>query len=302
VVAALLLVGAAFLAGAPIGAARLAYALVPAYALWLIRHLDRTAVRALHELRPALPDDDALVAGFHHRLTTMPARPTLIVTLLLVAIAVGGAILEPEARGIAGLTGIAAAARVGVDALGIVALGMLLWHSLHQGSAIADVQRHAERIDLFRPGPLYAFSAVTVRTGIGLLVVPAWGIVTDPAGWRGAGSAAFIAVSIAVACAAFALPLATMRRRILDVRGRMQADAGVRLRAALAMLHERLDAADEAGVAAADKVVAAAEREWRLLETLPTTPWRSATLGAFISALVVPVVLWVITHLLERVV
>lgn len=302
VLAGLLLVAAAALAGEPLASARLAYALIPAYVLGLIRHLDRTAVRALHELRPALPDDDALVAAFHRRLTTMPARPTLLVTLLFLAIAVADAIAEPVARGVAGLEPAAAVARVAVDAVGIVALGILLWHSLHQGSAIADVQRHAERVDLFRPGPLYAFSAVTLRTGIGLLAVPAFGILTDPAGWRGAGSAIFIVVTLLLASAAFALPLATMRRRILDARARMQAEAGARLRAALAALHARMDAGDEAGVAAADKVVAAAEREWRLLETLPTTPWRSGTLGAFVSALVVPVVLWAITHLLERVV
>ncbi len=65
-------------------------------------------------------------------------------------------------------------------------------------------------------------------------------------------------------------------------------------------LHERVDKeilvdADKLHMQIASLVV---ERE--ALSRLSTWPWDTATVTGFVSALVVPALLWVVTHALER--
>jgi uncharacterized membrane protein len=188
------------------------------------------------------------------------------------------------------------------DIVGISLLGVLLYHTLRQLRAVARTQAAASSIDLFQPAPLYAFSPVTAQTGIGLLAIPAYGLVTDPRGWSSAESFVVIGVVMVVATVAFLLPLVGMNRRIRLEQDRLQADVGSRLQHALADLHDRIDARDDTGVSNADRTVLALGREWELLDRLPTWPWRGTTLGAFASAMMVPIILWMIQRLLEHVV
>ncbi len=39
-----------------------------------------------------------------------------------------------------------------------------------------------------------------------------------------------------------------------------------------------------------------------MVEKLPTWPWRQGTIGAFVTAILLPIGLWLVTRLLERVI
>lgn len=279
---------------------RLAYGAYPAFTLALMDWLDRVAARALQAFRPALPDDPALVHRHLAALTSLPARPTAAVTLGFAAVSVVGMALDPVGRGLSGLAPGVVAARAVVDAIGIAILGVLVYHTIHQLRAVVRVQADATRTDLFRPGPLYAYSGLTAQTGIGLLAIPAYGLLTDVGGWSSVESVLFISAVMVAAVGSFTLPLMGINRRIRSSRDALAADVGDRLHRAMLELHGRLDARDDAGVVAADHAVAALTREWDLVERLPTWPWRATTLRAFVSALLVPLVLWLATHALER--
>ncbi|MFO1538912.1 MAG: hypothetical protein ACKOTZ_00445 [Chloroflexota bacterium] len=299
-----LMVTARALAGDPGAGAwdRVASAAYPVYALALMDLLDRAALRALHAFRPALPDDHERIAWHRSRLTTLPARPTLAAGAAFALLSVAGMVADPVGRGIAGSPPGLVLVRGVFDAIGIAVLGTLLFHTLHQLRAVVDVLAAATRLDLFRPGPLYAFSGVTAATGIGLLAIPVYGLLTDPAGWSGPESALFIALVMVAATAGFLLPLLGAYRRIRGDRDRLAAEVGGRLQDAMRELHDRLDAGDPDGVKRADTAVSALAREWELIQRLPVSPWRATTLRAFVSALLVPLALWFVTRLLERVV
>ena len=85
--------------------------LVAFYALALIHYLDSVAHRALKTFRPALHIDEAHYLALDYRLTTLPARPTLLASLLGVLFAVcalaGITIFSPGSWGQAAIVHVA---------------------------------------------------------------------------------------------------------------------------------------------------------------------------------------------------
>ena len=278
------------------------FAFLAPYFLWARFHLDGVASAALRTFRPALTVSDAEFSQLSYRLMTLPARDARIVTVGSALVFVWSisqfppAILEEY-----GASREAALLAFGpLCVLTFVAIVVSTYHAFHQLRMVTHVHRLATQIRLFRSRPLFAFSGLTARTGMSFLLI-ASGIVAilpDVTDRPLARILLVTVVPIAVACSV--LPLLGMQRRIASERGRLLAEANSRFETVIARLHQRVD--DEV-VADADKIAAqmnslATERS--VLEKMSTWPWNTETVTAFVTTLVLPVILWLLTHGRER--
>ena len=66
------------------------------YALALMHHLDGVAGSALVKFRPALDISDKEYAALSYQLTTLPARPTIVVSILIIGVVILALVLPPE--------------------------------------------------------------------------------------------------------------------------------------------------------------------------------------------------------------
>jgi hypothetical protein len=105
---------------------------------------------------------------------------------------------------------------------------------------------------------------------------------------------------LAVAAAAFVLPLRGMHQRLVVEKERLQLGADKRFKATLADLHRSVDERDLSVADGLNKTLTSLQLERDALARIPTWPWQPATLRAFVSVLLVPVVIWLIIRLLER--
>jgi hypothetical protein len=102
------------------------------------------------------------------------------------------------------------------------------------------------------------------------------------------------------AIAAFVLPLQFVRRRLVAEKRRLLAEADRRLESTLARLHHSLDEAQMTEIDHFDHALAALSAEREALNKIPTLPWRGTTLSAFLSAILLPLALFVLQTISAR--
>ncbi len=250
--------------------------------------------------RPALDIGDDDYARLHYQLTAIPAGPALVATLIGLVAAAAAVRVD---SGLVSTETAPAATMVIVVVIywAVVLIPILLYNTVRQLQLVTRVHRLATRIDLFEPRPLYAFSALSASAGVGLLLFNYYSALTDPTTFTNPIWYGVFGISVIVAIAFFVLPLYGMHRRIAAEKDRLESESGERVRTVISALHRQVDRGDLGDADQLNKTFASLALEREVLDKMPTWPWQPDTVRGFITALVVPVVLWLITRVLERI-
>jgi hypothetical protein len=291
-------------AGSPLGAV-LYYGALPFAALALIHSLDRTAIRAVEVLRPDLAMDDAEVSLARHQLTIAPARPALLIAVFAFVITPLGFLSDPVGAGIVGYSPVALAFRWFWESLIAAIFLILIYHTVRQLRLIARIHERVNRIDVFDQARLYAMSKVTSGTAIGLVVllVPSLFLLPQSAGVSYVAiTIAWYAIAVAAAAASFFLPLRGMHDRLVAEKRRLQAEIGRRISTTLASIQNAVDADDTTGIESANKALSVLVASRDVVNRVPTWPWSGGALTGFASAIVLPIVIFLVQRVLAQVV
>ena len=275
--------------------------LIP-FLLALALFLDNKAGTALATLKPAMKASEEEYQHLRYQLTTLPARPTLLVSLIGVASIVllnvaldslgdfGGLGDFPISRTLIYLTYI--------GAWWVVAA--FLYHTVHQLRTINLIYTHYTRVNLFKLRPLYGLSGLTALTGVSLSVITYGWMALNPELWGELISMAIVLPITVLAFAAFIWPLVGIHRILEEGKGRLLDECSMRVETAIAELHRRVDSGGLEGMDDLNNTISSLEIEQNLLERIPTWPWRPETVRLLITALALPLGLWFIQYVLQR--
>jgi hypothetical protein len=296
-------------------------------AFWLvfplaaIHYLDRAARVAWDRFRPVVDCSDAESDRIRYELSVTPARGAGLLGIIAVVIGIVTFATDPAAgRGTPST--VAATILTGVSAMASTAVSLVLvYRTVRQLGLVSRLHQRVSRVDLFAPEPTHAISLLTAQTGFVIVVIAAVSIggpqsssASIPAAtaqfWQLSG---FLALPIAATV--FILPLRGLHDRLVDEKRRLLGAVNARFVAATAALHESVDELGPADVAAApalqvrqvradtlNKSIASLVQERDVLTRLSTWPWDPTTLRAFVSAILLPIVIFLATRLLGRVV
>lgn len=271
-------------------------------------YLNATARRALHEFRPALHIDDAQYAILEYQLTTVPARTGLIAGLLGVVLAIVSTISYPAAFGLSPKTPTATTL---IIILYIIIQSpfylVLIFHTLRQLRLVASIHAMVKHINLFQLFPVYAFSSLTSRTGLAIVFIIYYTYfffyyINVRGSTPGLLGTAVLVFLFLVALACFVLPLNGIHLRLAQEKASLLAEANRRTEITLSALHQRVDEGEYDKVDGMQKALAALKAEHELIDRISTWPWRSETLRSFLSTIAIPVMLYLATRLLGRLV
>lgn len=273
-------------------------AFYPAMLLWAIHWLDREADRCLAVFAPAAGLTDGERRAIADRLTTLPARPVAWLTLVAVApatlvyLATSGVLRDTDSS--LPVVGVS----VVLVGVAFTSLVLFVYHTLHQLGVVVALHDAARRIDPFEAGRLYAFSALAARTGLAIIAVAWYGLFVRPDLVTDAGPLALGVAAGVLAAGALAavVPLVGMHRALARNRDALLSRADARV----SELVERSMGGDaaSAGRLKDELDLAVAVRE--LVAAVPTWPWRPGSVAAFASTVVLPLLLWAVTQLGDR--
>lgn len=278
------------------------------YFLGLIHYLNKTAGRSMDAFRPALAVEDSEVARLRYKLTVLPrsaGRAATVAGLIAGPISV---FRNPASWGIQTSTSPVVVGYVILTAIAsmIFVIAFLL-HTTRQLRLVDRIHQMATNISLFERMPVYAFSALTARTGIGIIILFYYYLYTFFVlrlfGASYTASPLDIALAAAIlllAIASFILPLFGMHQLLVKEKLRLSVEADRRFEATLKRLHQRLDSRrlqemDELNMALSSLVI---ERD--TLAKISTWPWRPETFRSFLSSVALPILLWLVMGWLGR--
>jgi len=306
VVSVLLANSAVWLSGLrPIGdvePAQVGWGVATAVLLAASHRLRVVAGAAFDAFRPALGTGIADPERARYEITVMPARPILILTVFSFIITPLYYVVDPVASQVVGLTPLGFVPRIITEGATSAILMGVLYQAIRQMRIVSRLHDAADRIDPFRPAPLYAFSRLTSQAGLVLIGFNVLGMVLNPAMFESSAALTIFAPWLIgftlVAVAVFAVPLLGMHRRLEDEKDRVEGAADGRMRDLLGELNEAIDARATDRVEALDRTISALRHEREILAKLPTWPWSTGTIRGFGSALFLPLVLFLIQRYL----
>jgi hypothetical protein len=280
------------------------------YWFFVLHYLDDRAGTALSDFRPVLavgPEDtrDAGYEWLRYQLTTMPARPVLLLSLVgLVFGVVNQPILFTENQ-ILSLKMYTSPAATVVD-IGLAGLAWMMnavfaYHTIRQLRLVSRIYTHHTKVNIFESGPLYALSRVTAITTVALLFISyLYGAIFS--NWQ-FESLAYASVAIAfvvVALATFVWPLWGAHRLLQQEKARWKGEVARRMEAVAHELHRRLDTQDLQGMDALKDGLDGLVVERSVLDKVSTWPWEPEAVRVVVTAVLLPVALWFATRVLER--
>ncbi len=285
--------------------------LIVVCAIGLIHAIGRRARSTFGAFRPILDAPDAEARDLEEDLVAIPGRPATVIAMTTVAITTTSFFVEPLALAAARAEGLAGAMLVvgwTNYAVAQAILGVLFYSFVHRLRRVSRLQSRSTRIDLFAPSPLYAFSRLTAMAGIGLiglafLLAAIVSVAAPPIGSLVIASpvfGGFLFVVVALAVAAFVLPLRGMQAKIADEKERLQLAVDRRITEVIARIHAGVDRDDLSRAAELQTTLASLGAEREIIGKLRTWPWSTGTFRGFVSAVLLPVGLWILTRLLER--
>lgn len=270
-------------------------------------YLRRVAGAAFDNFRPALPLPAPELARLRYELTVIPAMPAFVAVMVAVVVSVASLVVNPAATGTVPLTGMLLVGAFGLQAIVSSLIFVLLLQLFRQMRQIRVTLARSAVVDVFRPGPLHAFSRLTSRTGVILLLLTGSTFLVLPASFL--AEEAFVifwlpyfVVPPLIATAAFLVPLYGMHGRLVAEKERQQGETEQRLQSLFAEINADVDARDMTRADGLNKSLMSLLQQRDVLAKLPTWPWSAGTLRGFVTAIFLPLALFLLQRFLSQLV
>ena len=274
------------------------YLLFPLW-LWgplaIMTYLDEVALHALQEFQPLLEEHEDEIPRLQYELTTLPSRSVWISGLWWTGVfAVMMYVSFPAIVREYSYGPLAVASSWIFGLFSFVTGSAVYFHTIRQLRLVSRILGLVERVNLFRLDPVYAFARVTAKTGVSWLLLTGATLIVFPLRLINVTVVALYLTQVVFALGAFVLPLWNVHQRLVDEKRRLLAAVNRRLEATIHRLHQALDGDELARVKEIDTALAGLGSERTVLAGIHTWPWSTATLSGFVSALVLPVALFLI--------
>jgi hypothetical protein len=271
------------------------------YGIFVYAYLNGRAGHALDRFRPALAANDEQAAALRRNLTTLP--PRMAIGALIIGAAFGAlyAANDPIVIEIAEVSAIGGLL-VGLFGwvVNLAIAGLFLTQIVRILVWVTRLHRRADRIELFDPGPAHAFAGVTAAAGALVIVVVTYSALSDPATFRDPFALVLIVALMVVAVLVFTLPLVGIRRRLVSQRDALLLDSSKRIRRLGAVVGTAVDEGRYETAGQLKDALDALELDRENIARKSTWPWEGATLSRFGAALLLPLLTWLITNVLGR--
>ncbi len=270
------------------------------YVLAVFAITNRVAVRSLHAFWPATGWPDSERPRWVYRFVTLPRGVDLLALAIGIPISIGAFLAAPAASlGTMETRLDLAAALLPSLVLGYCGFPLIVLHTVRQLRLVMRIHREATAIDPFEREPIYAFSRLTVITGLAYVAIGYYGLALNGAFQAGnLVSILTLIGSFAVGIVTFVAPLWGIHDRLVQEKERLLTNAERRLGKVGAEMDRRIDAGAFGTTKEIAETLEGATALRERVDRLPTWPWPPQVLRGFLSALLIPVIVFVATRVI----
>jgi hypothetical protein len=263
--------------------------------LAFMTYLDKVSIQALASFSPLLDIDESGLKRLKYEFSTMPSRGVILSGLLWGAFYLIIAYVYLDAY--TELFGTGTILTLVAILEGLVAYltgSAIYYHSVRQLRLVDRTVKMARQFNLFRLDPVYAFARLTSLTGISWMVLLTLTLLVFPIQLAMEATLGLLVLQLALAVAAFVLPLWFVHRRLEAGKRNLLAEFSQQVESTTAKLHRCLDENDLGPVTQLKDAMLGLSAEQAILNGIPTWPWRGGTLAGFLSVTLLPIILFII--------
>ena len=278
------------------------FAGVISFFLALFHYLDKWAGSALEKLRPELTVTEVEYLELKFRIITLPMGLTILASLILLALNfLTELITEPYLPDMMADFPISANLMRFIYLGSWILFGAFMYHTIHQLMMINNIYTNHTDINLFRMRPLYAFSNLSAFTAGSFAVIIYGFIAVNPSfQLNDPVLLVWILIFIVSAVVTFVWPQLGMHRLQVAEQERLLNEAYKRMEQTISRLHRQLDKGELNEMEELNFAIASLDIEVNSLKRVRTWPWEPETLQILITALALPLGLWFIQLIIER--
>ena len=277
------------------------FALFVFYWVGLYQYLTGVGSQSLRTFRPLLDVDDSEIKRIDYELSILPRWIGLLAIPFGFGFAAALDLSDPAPFGeIIPRTVLPYVGDIAVSGFMISAFICLVIRSVRQLRLVRRLHARATNVNLLKLEPAHAFSALTSRTGIGIIFVQIFSLPLDPHPFDTPLDIFLAVMTSLLSIAVFVLPIIGIRNHLEEEKKRFLNETNDLLLTASDRLHNLIRGEDYRDVEGTKDAMEALIRERELIGKISTWPWDLITLRGFTSALLLPIILWLVTRLLEK--
>jgi hypothetical protein len=263
-------------------------------------YLTKAGSKALQDFSPYLVVDDGELATIDKDLNYLPAWMGWLVIGLGILGSISYVFGSPNTYGtIVPQSALPPIILYILSVATVVPFFSLILRIIRQVRILQDLYKQATNINLLHLDPAHAFARLTAKIGGGLIILLLLGVIYNPEMITGVNLWGYV-VGVGSAVLIFILPLSGLRSRLIQEKVQRLKDISVLLQSTIEHIHAQAKNQNYTDVSQAKTTLNALMDERALIEKVSTWPWDTGTLRGFASTLILPIVLWLITRLLER--
>jgi hypothetical protein len=278
--------------------------------LAIIHYTRGFARRAVERFAPLVADRKEELAGIAYRMTHMPAAAVNLLSLgllvfFVMAIRSDPGFIHPQIFSpVAYLLG-------GAAVIFSYSMGILMAvHLFRQLYFVTRAYALVKDVNVFHQQPLYALSDLTMRVSLFMVLILTFNYA-NTALYATSSSLAIsateanvnvvfsIALSVLIVLA-FILPLWGIHLRLAEAKGEVMEENSMQIEGARQKLYTAISKDDFARVEGLDNATSSLYREREQLAGISTWPWAPGTLRNLLSAVFIPMLLWLLQTAFAR--
>jgi hypothetical protein len=277
------------------------FALFIVYWVGLYQYLTSVGARALKKFRPLLDVNDSEIKKIDHELTTLPRWIGLLAFPLGFGMAAAMTLGDPAPFGdVIPRTALPYVGDIAISGFMLSTFICLVIRSVRQLRLVRRLHANATNINLLKLEPAHAFSALTSRTGIGIIFVLIFSYPLNPNPFDTPLDSLITGMTLLLAIVVFVLPIIGIRNHLEEEKRRALDETSDLLQTTRDRLHDLVRGDEYQDIGATKTAVEALVRERELIGKISTWPWDLSTFRSFTSALLLPIILWLATQLLAK--
>jgi len=270
--------------------------------------LDQTANRAIEKFAALVPKRKAELEAIRYRMTTIPAGIAFWLTVVM-AVTLGILLITDPTTAYVGLSSpISYVIYYVLYVFSYSFAPLMIYQGFRQLGLIIKAYRLVKEINLFHLQPLYAFSGLTMVSSLFWVLILNMNFITNYESYSGQTSSlgdfllSFVLITpyVFLAFVTFIVPLWGIHIRIQRRKEEAIEENGLQIEKAHQSLYGLLNKGDYRKTAEMEKSLASLYRMREQIEKVPTWPWNAGTLRGFLSAVFLPLGIWLTQQLLSR--
>ena len=272
--------------------------------LAMLHLLERSANNAVEKFVQLAPDKREEIELQRYVMTTIPARPALWMALVFGALMLYLSLSQPDYLPVGIHSPLAKALLIAILIFNYSFVPIIIYQGARLLKAVTKLYALVDQVNIFHQQPLYAFSGLSFQASFFWILfanLSFFSLVIESSFYNvKAIDFFFWGVMMLLAFATFLIPPWGIHKRLVEAKLNLQEETSMQIDAVQRKLFNAIDKNNFKQIGGFNNAISSLYNMHEQLKSVPTWPWKPGAFRNLLSAVFLPMLLWILQELVSR--